>query len=330
MKVLVTGGGGFLGKAISERLIKNGDTVRVLGRRDYPDLRLKGVEIVKADIANLSAVMEAVDSVDAVYHVASLTSIWGKKESFYNTNVIGTENVINACKKHGVKKLIYTSSPSVVYNATNQVNIDETTPYPQKFLAYYPETKAIAEQKVLEANGHDSLLTVALRPHLIWGPGDTNLIPRLIKRAKRGKVRIVGNGKNMIDITFIDNCVDAHLLACEKLQAGSPVAGSAYFITQDEPVNCWGWINSLLEGFKIAPVSERVSYKSAYRAGAILELIYKLFDISSEPRMTRFLAAQLASSHTYNIDKAKKELGYKPAISTQEGMQELFRSHGGI
>ncbi len=327
MKALVTGGGGFLGRGIVNRLLKEGHEVRVLGRRDYPDLRLKGVELVRTDISNKEAVMTACSCVDIVFHVAAITSIWGKRENFYNANVIGTRNIIEGCIKSGIKKLVYTSSPSVAFDAANHLEMDETAPYPDKYLAFYPETKAIAEKEVLEANGKESLMTVALRPHLIWGPGDTNLIPRLINRARKGKVRIVGDGGNLIDTVFIDNAVDAHMLAADKLVEGSPVCGSAYFITNGEPVNCWNWINSLLEGFNIPPITNRVSFKAAYRAGFVLETIYRWLDLRSEPRMTRFLAAQLATDHTYSIEKAKKELGYNPKISIEEGMKELFRSH---
>ena len=326
MRALVTGGGGFLGKAIVKKLLARGDSVKVVGRREYPELTPLGVETIKGDIADLQTVLKACESVDIVFHTAALAAIWGKRNDFYGTNVTGTRNVIDSCIKHGIKKLVYTSSPSVVYDANEQLYIDESAPYPAKYLALYPETKAIAEKEIISANGKDGLLTVSLRPHLIWGPGDTNLIPRLIDRARRGKLMIVGDATNIIDTVYIDNAVDAHILAADRLFAGSPVAGSCYFITQGEPLNCWEWINELLHGFNLPQVSKSISYKTAYRIGALMEIGYTILGINSEPRMTRFLASQLATSHTYSIEKAKRELGYSPAVSVIEGMERLFKA----
>jgi nucleoside-diphosphate-sugar epimerase len=326
MKALVTGGGGFLGRAIVAKLLDKGYSVRILCRREHADLRGKGVEVVRGDIADRTTVHAACFGIDVVFHTAAITSIWGKWKEFFRTNVIGTRNVMEACMSNGIGKLVYTSSPSVVYDGTDQLNIDETAPYPRSFLASYPETKALAEHEVREANGRKGLHTVCLRPHLIWGPGDTNLIPRLINRARKGNIRIVGDGKNMIDTVYIDNAADAHLLAADRLEEGAPAAGSVYFITQGEPVNCWDWINSLLSGFNLPAIRQEVSFSAAYRAGFALEMIYRILDLKSEPRMTRFLASQLAKSHTYSIEKARRELGYRPAVDTAEGMKKLFAS----
>ncbi|MDH5543660.1 MAG: NAD-dependent epimerase/dehydratase family protein [Nitrospinota bacterium] len=326
MRALVTGGGGFLGRAIVKKLLERGDSVKVLGRRSYADLAALGVKTVQGDVADMQKVSEACASVDVVFHTAALASIWGKRDDFFSVNVAGTRNVINACFKHGIKKLVHTSSPSVVYDATDQLNIDESAPYPPQYLALYPETKAIAEREVIAANGKDRLLTVSLRPHLIWGPGDTNLIPRLIDRARNGNLMIVGDGKNIIDSVYIDNAAEAHLLAADRLTADSPVAGSSYFITQGEPLNCWGWINEILQGFDLPPVRKTIGYKTAYRIGGLMEIAYRLLGKTSEPRMTRFLASQLATSHTYNIGKANNELGYYPAVSVKEGMERLFKA----
>ncbi len=323
MKAMVTGGGGFLGRCIVDKLLSRGDSVRVVGRRDYPDLKERGVVCIKADVADRDAVLEACNGIDVVFHTAAIAAIWGRPDDFYSTNVKGTQNVIDACIENGVKKLVYTSSPSVVYDGKDQIDIDEDTPYPQEYPALYPQTKAEAEKSVIGANGRDGLCTVSLRPHLIWGPGDTNLIPRLIDRARSGKLAIVGDGKNMVDMVYVDNAADAHLLAAQRLEEGSAVAGSRYFITQGEAVNCWEWINEILAGFGLPPVKKRISFKVAYTVGAAMEAFYKVFGIYSEPRMTRFLASQLATSHTYNIDRAKKELGYFPAVSTEQGMKAL-------
>ncbi len=323
MKAMVTGGGGFLGRRIVDKLLSRGDDVSLLGRSDYPDLKGRGVVCIKADVADRDAVLKSCKGIDVVFHTAAIAAIWGRPDDFYGTNVKGTQNVIDACIENGVKKLVYTSSPSVVYDGKDQIDIDEDTPYPDEYLALYPKTKAEAEKSVLGANGRGGLFTVSLRPHLIWGPGDTNLIPRLIDRARSGKLAIVGDGKNMVDTVYVDNAADAHLSAAQRLEEGSAVAGSRYFITQGEPVNCWEWINEILAGFGLPPVKKRISLKAAYAIGAAMEAFYKVFGIYSEPRMTRFLASQLATSHTYNIDRAKKELGYFPAVSTDQGMKAL-------
>jgi len=325
MKALVTGGGGFLGRVIVEKLLARGDNVRVLGRRSYPYLEELGVETIPADIRHSQDVLGACKGIDAVFHVASKVGIWGRWKDFYQTNVIGSENVLKACKKNGVSKLIYTSSPSVVYGGEDLENADETMPYPQQYDCYYSATKAEAEKKILEENGRDGLLTVSLRPHLIWGPRDTNLIPRLLDRARSGRLMRVGDGKNRVDIVYIDNAAQAHLLAADRLEEGSPVCGQAYFITQGEPVFLWDWINNVLANLEIPVVKRSISYKTAHFIGTLFEDIYSLLRIYREPPMTRFLASQLAKSHYFNIDKAKAELGYSPEISHEEGLKRLLK-----
>ena len=326
MKALVTGGGGFLGRVIVEKLLKRGTYVRVLGRRKYPFLEEQGVEIVTGDIRNFEAVETAVKDMDTVFHVASMTGIWGKWKDFFETNVTGTENILKTSKKNGVSRLVYTSTPSVIYGGEeNFENVDETIPYPKKYNCYYPATKAIAEKMVLAENGKDGLLTVSLRPHLIWGPRDTNLIPRLIERAKSGRLIRVGDGKNLVDIIYVDNATHAHLLAVDRLEEGSPVCGQAYFISQGEPVVLWDWIDHVLFRLKLSPVKKTISYRTAYLLGQLFEGIYTMFHIASEPMMTRFLASQLAKSHFFNIEKAKKELGYSPVVSHKEGLEEMIK-----
>ena len=322
MHALVTGAGGFLGQYITRQLVARGDKVRALSRGNYPYLTELGVESVQGDIQDASAVERACQSVDAVFHVAAIAGIWGKWQTYYGINVLGTRNVIAACRKNSVPRLIYTSSPSVTFAAEDQCGIDESAPYPKRWLAHYPHTKALAEQDVLAANG-DKVRTCALRPHLIWGPGDQHLIPRLLARARAGQLRRVGAGKNLIDAVYVENAAAAHLLAADKLQAGSPVCGKAYFITNGEPVNCWDWINEILSLAGVPRATKSVSFRAAYAAGAVLEGIWTLIGRTDEPRMTRFLAAQLATSHHFNITAARRDLGYEPIISMAEGMQRL-------
>jgi 2-alkyl-3-oxoalkanoate reductase len=322
MHALVTGGGGFLGQHITRQLVARGDKVRALSRGKYPFLAELGAESVQGDIQDAAAVERACRGIDAVFHVAAIAGIWGKWRTYYGINTLGTRHVIAACRKNDVARLIFTSSPSVTFAASDQCGIDESAPYPSRWLAHYPHTKALAEQEVLAAND-SSLFTCALRPHLIWGPGDQHLIPRLLARARAGQLRRVGSGQNLIDAVYVENAAAAHLLAADKLEAGSPVCGKAYFITNGEPVNCWDWINEILTLAGVPPVTKSISYRAAYAAGAVLEGIWKLTGRTDEPRMTRFLAAQLATSHHFNITAARRELGYEPAISMAEGMQRL-------
>jgi nucleoside-diphosphate-sugar epimerase len=322
MRVLVTGGGGFLGSRIVARLAARGDTVCVLGRRSYSHLPV-GVRSVQADIRDASAIHRACSGMEAVIHTAALPGIWGNTCEFESINVEGTRNVVEACRKQGVAKLVHTSSPSVVYADGNMENINESVPYPDIFLCDYARTKATAERLVLEANGLDGLHTVALRPHLIWGPGDPHLVPRLVERAQRGRLVRVGNGANKVDIIYIDNVVEGHINA---LDADSRANGKCYFLSDGHPVVLWDWINELLSRLGLPTVKKSISYKTGYALGALLEGVYGFFKLPGEPRMTRFLAAQLATSHFFDISRARDELGYRPVVSVEEGMKRLIES----
>jgi len=323
MKALVTGGNGFLGSAIVRMLHARGDNVAILCRTRYDHIAPCVSRVFQADLRNPQAVRAACQGVDVVFHVAALTGIWGPRREFHSINVEGARNVIDACLANGVTKLVYTSSPSVVFGREELCGVDESQPYPDRYLAAYPESKAAAERLVLEANDA-SLATVALRPHLIWGPGDPHLMPRVIQRAREGKLLQVGDGTNLVDITYIDNAAEAHLLAADALRPGAPCAGRAYFISQGEPVSLWPWLNQILAAVDAPTAVRRISFSAAYSVGALLEAAYCLVGARSEPRMTRFLACQLAKSHYFNITAARRELGYKPRISTQEGIERFL------
>jgi len=319
---LVTGAGGFLGQYLVEQLIARGDRVRTLSRRRYPALEALGALPVQGDVQDAAAARAACQGVDCVFHVAAIAGIWGPWKEYYGINVVGTRNVVAGCLAAGVPRLVYTSSPSVTFAGHDQCGSDESAPYPARWLAHYPHSKALAEQHVLESNAA-GLQTCALRPHLIWGPRDQHLIPRLIARARAGQLRQVGEGKNLIDAVYVENAAAAHLQAADALQPGSPVCGQAYFITNGEPVNCWSWINDILTLAGLPPVHRRISYRGAYAAGTILEGLWTLLGHTDEPRMTRFLAAQLAKSHYFDISAARRDFGYQPRISMAQGMQRL-------
>ena len=323
MYALVTGGSGFLGQYIVRQLLARGDKVRVFCRNHHPFFDQLEVDVQLGDVSLLADMRKACQGIDIVYHTAVVAGISCRWEPFFETNTLGTLCVIDGCVKNGVKKLVYTSSPSVVFNGKNQEGIDESAPYPADSYAHYPQTKALAERMLLSANGRDGLLTCALRPHLIWGPGDCHLFPRLIARAKQGKLRRIGDGTNMIDITYVENAAHAHLLAGDALFEGSPVAGSSYFISQGKPVNCWDFINELLTIAKLPLITKSVSYRSAWLKGLFLENWYGLLKFRGEPAMSRFLAMELARSHWFDISRAKNDFGYRPIVSTEEGLQRL-------
>ncbi len=325
MRALVTGGAGFLGRAIVDRLLTRGDSVRSFSRANHPELEALGVETICGDIVDAAAVARAAADCDIVFHVAARVGGWGPRTEYRRTNVSGTENVIAACRAERIAKLVYTSTPSVVHTGGDIEGGDETLPYATHFDAAYPETKAEAERLVLAAND-DSLSTVALRPHLIWGPGDNQLIPRLLDRARRGRLRLVGSGDKLVDATYIDNAADAHLLAGDRLAPGAACAGRAYFIAQGEPAPASALINGILDAADLPPVTRRISTGMAWLAGGLAEFVWWGLRRESEPPLTRFAAGQLATAHWFDLQAARRDLDYEPKLTTAEGLLRL-RAH---
>lgn len=323
MHALVTGGGGFLGLYIVEQLAARGDRVRVLCRGNYPRLNELGVECIPGDVRDPVAVDRACAGVETVFHVAAVSGIWGPWEHYHGINTLGTENVITGCHKHGVARLVYTSSPSVIYDGRDHAGANESLPYPPSYLCHYPHSKALAERAVLAASQSGGLTTCALRPHLIWGPRDNHLIPRLIARARSGRLRRVGRGENLISMSYVENAAHAHLLSADRLVPGSPLCGQAYFINEPEPVNLWQWIDDLLALAGLPSVRKSISSRVAYAVGAVLETVYSAAHLSGEPPMTRFLAQQLGGTHYYDTSKAARDFGYAPLVSVAEGLRRL-------
>jgi nucleoside-diphosphate-sugar epimerase len=340
-QILVTGGGGFLGRRIVEMLLARGDVVRVFCRGNYPDLEADGAELVRGDLRDEQAVAAACADMDAVCHVAAMAGIWGRREDFHQINVRGTANVLGGCLSQKVPVLLFTSSPSVAIGNEDICAGDESLPYPETYLADYPATKALAERMVLDANnwemvsntatplpdagGVRHLRTCALRPHLIYGPRDPHLIPRLLAAAGAGRLRRVGTGENLVDITYVDNAAHAHLQALDELFGEGKCAGRAYFIGDAEPVNLWEWINRLLTAVGLPPVRRRVPFRLAYALGAVLEAVHRAFPRLGEPRMTRFLAVQFARSHFFDHSAAERDFGYMPPVSGEQAWGELAK-----
>lgn len=322
-KVAVTGGGGFIGKALVRALLKQGKEVTVIGRSVYPELEGEGLRCLRGDIRDHRFCLHALQGQDTVFHVAAKAGIWGAWEEYYSINVTGTVNIVDSCRINGVKRLVYTSTPSVVFDSEDLENRDETLPYASKPLCHYATTKIVAEKVVLAANDQ-VLRTVAIRPHLVWGPGDNHLIPRLIERGQKGRLKIIGTGKNLVDISYIDNVVHIHLLAAENLAGPGTAAGEPFFIGQDDPVVLWDWVNSLFNRVGIPPVTTSIPYPVAYGAGLVIEGVFKIRQGDGEPPMTRFLAQQMAKSHYFSHAKAGEILGYRQQVSTGQGMERLI------
>jgi len=325
VRILVTGGSGFLGRHLLDALKNSGYTsLRTLNRNACEDL--KNIEISYGDLCNYSDVNKAVEDCDAVFHVAAKAGVWGSYASYYKVNVLGTQHILKACQEHNVKYLIYTSSPSVVFNGNALVNADERTPYGKRSkMCAYAYTKMLAEQLILAANGQQGLKTVALRPHLIWGPGDNHLIPTLLKAAQQHKLFQVGNGNNWVDISYVTNVAQAHLLALEALKNETNcVAGKAYFISQDDPVQLWPWIYQLLSKLDLPKPKLKIPAFGALCIGGMLEILYKILCIRHQPPMTRFVAKELSQDHYFDISAAKMDLHYLPKISNEEGLEALI------
>lgn len=325
MKILVTGGGGFLGTWIVKELLKNPTyLVTNFSRHNYEHLEEMGVPTIRGDITHAADVEHALSQgFDAIIHVASLVGMWGKREVFDRINIQGTQNLLEIAKKFGVKKFVYTSSPSSVFGRGGHQGADESLPYPEKHLAHYPRTKAAAEKLVLTANNSE-FFTVALRPHLIWGPGDQHLIPRVVNQARLGKLKIVGSGENQVDVIYVEEAARAHVLALEKLAPGSVVNGQTYFLGQG-PVRLWDFIEKVLRHAEAPLPDQNISLGMATFMGNVFENLWKIAGIySPEPPVTRFVALNMGTDHWFSHAKAERELGFNPQISIDEGLSRLF------
>jgi nucleoside-diphosphate-sugar epimerase len=329
----ITGASGFIGGKIAERLLAEGRRVRVLARRPLPHLEKLGAEVIIGDLDNHEALRCGCQGTGTVFHVAGRVGVWGPADDFFRVNVGGTRNVLAACRAAGVPRLVYTSSPSVVYNGGDLAGVNESAPLCTAAPCAYPTSKAAAEREVLAAN-EPSLATVALRPHLVWGPGDKNVVPRVLALARAGKLKIIGSGRNRVDLTHISNVVDAHLLAEGALETCNLIGykgsdrlgagGKAYFITNGEPVVLWDWINLLLRGVGIPEITKRVPLPVAYALGSALETAWRVLPLKGEPPMTRFVAKEMATDHWFDISAARRDLGYSPRVTMADGTAELI------
>ena len=323
MKVAVTGGGGFLGRRIVEMLREEGTPVVSIARGHYPELEALGVECRRVDITDCDALCAALEGIDAVIHVAAKAGVWGRRSEFMAANVTGTENVLVACDRQGIGRLVHTSSPSVCFDGRDHVQAGNDLPRAKRFLSPYSESKALAEARVLEANS-PRLATVVLRPHLIFGPRDPHIIPRLLERAARGRLARIGDGRNEVSLTHVDNAAWAHVCALRALEPGAVCAGQAYFVCNRESVRLWDWIDALLLALERPPVGRRLPLALARGVGALCEAAWTLLPLKGEPPMTRFVALQLARSHSYDLGPLERDLGYEERLDMAAASADLI------
>ncbi|MFK7967497.1 MAG: NAD-dependent epimerase/dehydratase family protein [Burkholderiaceae bacterium] len=325
-KVVVTGASGFLGFALTQALVQQGVKVVCLCRTCPPALQALGIEWHAVDLANQPVASELLVGAEVIFHVAALTGLAGPAKRYWPTNVDGTTKVLAAAEAAGVTRLVYTSSPSAVFDAKPHQMADESLPYPPSHLSGYAASKAAAEQLVLNANSKQ-LRTVALRPHLIVGENDTQIIPFLIERARSGRLVKVGAGKNLVSLTYIDNAVHAHLDAAQALLERSECRGKTYFINQQTPVNLWDWVETLLQALGEPVPSRQLSSRSAYALATILEVIFGLLpDSVGDPPLNRFLVKQFSVDHYYDISAAKRDIGYSERVSIEEATHKIVQA----
>lgn len=321
---LVTGGGGFLGAALVKALLLRGAQVRSLSRSNYQELTELGVQQFSHDIGSSTPVPEeALEGVTGIFHTAAYVKMWGEYERFQATNIEGTRKLLAAARKASVGRFVFTSSPSVIASGHSLCGVDESTPYPEDYEAFYPETKAAAEQLVLREQ-QEEMATCSLRPHLIFGPGDTNLTETVLAKARSGALRRIGGGGNLVDFSFIEDCVEAHLLAMHALEANPESHGRAFFISQGDPYPLWQWIDKVLEYHSIPRVTRSVPYPLARGVATVCEFLSKVFPALGEPRFTRFLVDEMFTDHYFNISAAREVLGYKPRYTVEEALSRTF------
>jgi 2-alkyl-3-oxoalkanoate reductase len=313
-----------LAKALVKHLRAAGHRVCSIARGNYPELESIGIETCQADIGKETEAWEdRFRGADGVLHTAAYVKMWGRYEDFFRTNVLGSRNIIECCKKYGVPKLVFTSSPSVVADGTNLCGVDESYPYPAHYDAYYPETKAQAEREVLSANSVQ-LRTIALRPHLIFGSGDTNLIPTLLAKARAGRLVQIGEGSNLSDFSYIEDCVQAHIQALTALESRADCGGRAYFVSQGNPVPLWEWVEKVLNYSGLPPLKRKIPSALAYGLASVCEFICRHLPGTPEPPLTKFLVSEMYTSHYFNITAARRDLGYAPSLNVWQALEKTF------
>jgi sterol-4alpha-carboxylate 3-dehydrogenase (decarboxylating) len=327
---LVTGGLGFIGRHLVSALLARGDDVRVLDLFPEAESHLdRRVDYRQIDLRDARSVDEALVGIDVAFHNASMVhTARNRVDEVWATNLDGTRHVLDACLRHRVPKLVYVSSASVVYEGRDILNGDESLPYASASQAPYSDSKIAAEKIALAANGKDGLLSCAIRPHVVFGPGDARFMPALLRQAESGRLRVqVGLKPFLSDYTYVTSLVDALLRADERLTPGSKVAGSAYFITNGEPIPFWDFVRKVAARLGYPPTSFRVPHQLVYAIAALKEGFETLRGGSFGPEdgLSRFAVSYMCTHHYFSIEKARAELGYEPTITLDQGIEETCR-----
>jgi nucleoside-diphosphate-sugar epimerase len=323
MKVLVTGATGFLGGALARRLQARGDEVTVLGRSPAPlaELAREGMRPIQADLADAEAVRAACQGQAVVFHSGALSSAWGPAEVFYRSNVLGTRNVIAGCEAGGVGRLVHVSTPSIYFRFETRLEVREDAPLPRQPANEYARTKLLAEAEIDQAAAR-GLPVITLRPRAIFGEGDNAILPRLIGRLQQGRLRIIGDGRNITDLTYVQNVVDALLLCAE---APSALLGRKYNLTNGEPLPLWPLIEKLCRALGYEYPRRRIPYPLALGLAGLLEAVHQRLPGQPEPLLTRYMVGVLAKSTTLDISAARRDLGYVPRVTVDQGFERFVR-----
>ncbi|HMJ73928.1 MAG TPA: NAD-dependent epimerase/dehydratase family protein [Solirubrobacterales bacterium] len=315
----VTGGSGFIGGRLVERLLGEGRPVRALARSDSSAERVAaiGAEPVRGDIVDRASLASAAAGADVAFHLAAHLGEWGPWADFERGNVEGTRNVLAACAEAGVRRFVHCGTEAALMAGEPLVQVDETAPLQPDSRAPYPATKARAEQKVRDAN-RDGFETVVVRPRFVWGKGDTTLLPGMVEAVEAGKWAWIGGGGNVTDTAHVDNVVEGLVLAAEK---GGP--GEAYFVTDGERVTFREFVTAMLETQGVEPPDRSLPAWAAAPMARVCEAAWKHLPLKGDPPMTAFRSWLLTQECTINITKARTELDYKPIVTHEQGLAEL-------
>ena len=324
----MTGTGSLLLGGLASELLRRGDEVVCLQRRPAAFMGHQNAHEVLADICDADAVALAAKGCDAIIHGAARVGVVGSQKEFYDTNVHGTENILRAAEQQSISRLVFVSTPSVAHTGASLVGAPAGRAEIGRSRSYYAESKAIAERTVLNAR-NSQLAVVAIRPHLVWGPGDTQLVGRIVERAKSGRLAVVGTGNALVDSTYIDNAISAHIAALDALHIGSACDGKAYVVSNGEPRTVNELMRSMCESAGVPFEPRHLSLTLGIRLGSLVERLWPLMQ-SSEPPITRFIAEQLGTAHWFDQRVVHNDLKWAPSVTLDEGFKQLtqwFASH---
>lgn len=322
MKVLLTGSSSLLGAQTVRSLVQRGDTVAVMQRRASAVAEELELTQHLGDVVDPQVAAAAVEGADTVIHLAARVGVVGTRRQFFDTNVVGTRVVLAAAKDAGVQRFVFVSSPSVAHTGRALAGCGAQPADPRHAKGEYSKSKALAEKEVLAADG-TGITTIAVRPHLVWGPGDTQLVGRIVERARQGRLALVAGGRPLIDTTYLDNAVDALVAAADRAEAGH---GRAFIVSNGEPRTVEEMIARICEAAGERPPERSVPRAAAWMAGAVAETAWKVAGRDDDPPMTRFLAGQLGTAHWFDLRETREVLQWQPAVSLDEGFARLAAS----